>query len=573
MLSRTRSPAAAKPSWRLDGYAISDRLGVGGSGEVWRARRSRDGRPVALKRIPITDRGQLRAAQREAALLATLDHPHVIRLHEVAYSERHIVLVLDLAAGGSLRDLLQRRSRLTVGEVASALAPIGVALAYAHQHAVVHGDVTPGNVLFTIAGGPLLADLGVARIAGGAIATQAAPTTAATTAAATSSVGTNVAPATGVSPVRSTAAYLDPLVARGGAPTAESDVYMLAATVLHALTGEPLWRASSPELAWQLAATGDLADLPDRLAPFAEDLAALVARGLSPDPQQRPSASEFALDLRRCGQPSTVELSAGAALAGPRTAALLPIVDAPANADADADADAGDGHSRDRAASSAPRRGGAHRVVPTAPDRPSFTGYSKSSGSVVPLRGLRTRRHGWVAGGGLGALLVLLALVALVANHPMRSSPAAQTTEAVRSNQQSDPDAVGASWLETLDQLREQAYATNDPDVFDEIYDSASLRHQDAALLASLAPPGCRLVGVSTTFTDVHAEATVPPGRDGTTAPPTELVVSSSASLAPSRLVCGSVERGQVPGQASLRLRTTLRRVGAGYRISAQTRL
>src|SRR4029079_15436703 len=99
-------------------------------------------------------------------LLTALDHPHLVRLHALIPTPDAAVLVLDLADGGSLAAMLARRSRLAVGEAVTALAPIGAALAYAHQCGVLHGDVTPGNVLFTSIGLPMLGDLGVARIVG-----------------------------------------------------------------------------------------------------------------------------------------------------------------------------------------------------------------------------------------------------------------------------------------------------------------------------------------------------------------------------------------------------------------------
>ena len=175
-------------TWKLPGYVVEELLGYGGSGEVWRGHASSTGAPVALKRLPVSDAAQAQAARAEAALLSTLDHPHLIGLHELVPAGDAVVLVLDLADGGSLADLLARRGRLTPGETITALAPIGAALAYAHDEGVVHGDVTSANVLFTAAGLPLLADLGVARIIGDA------------------------------SPANSTPAYVDPSVASGCAP-------------------------------------------------------------------------------------------------------------------------------------------------------------------------------------------------------------------------------------------------------------------------------------------------------------------------------------------------------------------
>jgi len=92
-------------------------------------------------------------------LVSTLDHPHLIRLHELSRS-RPAWCSCSISPAWSLADLLTRRGRLTPGEVITALSPIGAALAYAHNEGVVHGDVTPANVLFTEIGLPLLADLG-----------------------------------------------------------------------------------------------------------------------------------------------------------------------------------------------------------------------------------------------------------------------------------------------------------------------------------------------------------------------------------------------------------------------------
>src|SRR6266496_3520457 len=82
---------SAAMTWKLPGYVVEELLGFGGSGEVWRGRVSAHGDPVALKRLPITEPAQIQAARAEAALLSTLDHPHLIRLHELVpvRSEEH----------------------------------------------------------------------------------------------------------------------------------------------------------------------------------------------------------------------------------------------------------------------------------------------------------------------------------------------------------------------------------------------------------------------------------------------------------------------------------------------------
>ena len=106
-----------RAAWRMSGYRVEDLLGAGSSGEVWRGRVVATGAPVALKRCWLSDPTQRAAALSEAAMLSALDHPHLMKLHELRHvGDDAIVLVLDLASGGSLAALLARRGRLTLGE-------------------------------------------------------------------------------------------------------------------------------------------------------------------------------------------------------------------------------------------------------------------------------------------------------------------------------------------------------------------------------------------------------------------------------------------------------------------------
>src|SRR3954447_17145409 len=286
-------------TFKLRGYTVERLLGSGGSGEVWQARVTSSGAPVALKRVPTVSDEQRHRARAEAALLSALDHPNLVRLHSMVPAHDALVLVLDLADGGSLADLLAARGRLTPGEVITAVAPVAAALAYLHGEGVVHGDVSPGNILFTAAGVPLLADVGVARLTGDDSDAEATP------------------------------AYVDPSVAAGCIPGAPSDVFMLGGVGLHALTGTPPWPASDGAAALQLAADGELGDVAGRLAAagVTSAMAAVVGRALAIDPQRRGTAAELALDLRHSGEPVAVELGAGTlrpvprGLSGPRHAA------------------------------------------------------------------------------------------------------------------------------------------------------------------------------------------------------------------------------------------------------------
>jgi hypothetical protein len=274
-----QEPASGEPPV-VPGYTLEVLLGRGGSGEVWRAVPRGGGAPVAVK---VLVAGDPERQAREAALLGQLDHPHLVRLVEVVHQPRRggaarVALVLELLAGGSLAALLARRGRLRPGEVVTTIAPVAAALAHAHQNGVVHGDLSPGNIVFTAEGRPVLTDLGVARVLGETAAGEVTP------------------------------AYVDPTVARGGAPGPASDVFGVAAAAFHALTGIAPWNAATPGDTLDVAVTGLLPDLAE-LAPEAPaELLEVIARGLAPDPHHRGSAAAFALDLRHACRPEPVRL-------------------------------------------------------------------------------------------------------------------------------------------------------------------------------------------------------------------------------------------------------------------------
>ena len=241
--------------------------------------------PVAVK---VLVAGDPERQAREAALLGALDHPHLVRLLEVVHQPRRggaprVALVLDLLAGGSLAALLARRGRLRPGEVVTAIAPVAAALAHAHAHGVVHGDLSPGNIVFTAEGRPVLTDLGVARVLGETSAGEVTP------------------------------AYVDPTVARGGAPGPASDVFGVAAAAFHALTGDrPVERRHPrrhPARRRRRAAAR-----PGRARPRG---AAGAARGDRPGSRRRPARPRVGGRLR--ARPAArLPTRAGAAAAGRR---------------------------------------------------------------------------------------------------------------------------------------------------------------------------------------------------------------------------------------------------------------
>ncbi|MGH8890138.1 MAG: protein kinase domain-containing protein [Acidothermaceae bacterium] len=240
----------------LAGYDVEGLLGFGGSGEVWSARESTTGERVALKRLRGTDGAPSRELQREAALLASARHEHVVRLRSVVPTASGLVLVLDFAAGGSLATLLGVRSRLTAAEVVTVGAPLAQALADVHERGLVHGDVTPANIVFDGSGKPLLADLGVARLVG-------------------------------ESPVAiwATAGFADPAVLSGAPATPASDVYGLGAACFAALTGV------AP------SGTGGRESIESMVPGVPSRLAAAIEAALDADPRARPDPASLARSL------------------------------------------------------------------------------------------------------------------------------------------------------------------------------------------------------------------------------------------------------------------------------------
>ncbi len=260
----------------VPGYDVGRCLGRGASATVWLVVEHSTGREFALKCF---DRASGDAVaedgmRREVRILSVLDHDHLVRAHSVVRlpgGDGGLCLLLDFAPGGSLAELLAARGRLGAGETVTILTPVAQALAYLHTHGIAHGDVSPGNVLFTAHGKPLLADLGVGRMMA------------------------DVAEATEFG----TAGFRDPAptdAARAGLQP-ERDVFSAAAIGWFCLTGSaPGTARLRPPLSLVVP------DIPP-------ELAAALEAGLSEDWKLRPSASEFAAAIYRSAAADPVDLS------------------------------------------------------------------------------------------------------------------------------------------------------------------------------------------------------------------------------------------------------------------------
>jgi DNA-binding SARP family transcriptional activator/WD40 repeat protein len=161
----TRDRASRDIGVRSRGYLLGERLGGGAFGSVYRAIQPGVGREVAVKVIRAEladDPAFVRRFEAEAQLVANLEHPHIVPLHDFWREPGGAYLVFRLLRGGSAEQLLAHEGALSLDRVNRLVNEIGGALASAHAAGVVHRDVRPANVLFDEQGNAYLADFGVA---------------------------------------------------------------------------------------------------------------------------------------------------------------------------------------------------------------------------------------------------------------------------------------------------------------------------------------------------------------------------------------------------------------------------
>jgi serine/threonine protein kinase len=147
----------------LGRYELRYRIAQGGMSEVYLAYDRRVKRRVAVKVLYGSDAPFVRRFEREALAVGTLSHDHILPLYDFGEQRPWYYLVMPYVEGGTLRDYLVKRERLTLEEAGSFLEQIAVALQHAHDHGVVHRDVKPSNILLRPDGYAYLGDFGLAK--------------------------------------------------------------------------------------------------------------------------------------------------------------------------------------------------------------------------------------------------------------------------------------------------------------------------------------------------------------------------------------------------------------------------
>ena len=151
---------------RLGIYQIQAFIGRGGMGEVYRARDTKLGREVAIKILPrvfTTDPDRLARFEREARVLASLNHPHIGAIYGLEESDGVRALVLELVEGPTLADRLTRAA-IPLTELLSIARQIAEALEAAHEKGIIHRDLKPANIKLTPEGNIKVLDFGLAKV-------------------------------------------------------------------------------------------------------------------------------------------------------------------------------------------------------------------------------------------------------------------------------------------------------------------------------------------------------------------------------------------------------------------------
>ncbi len=247
-------------------YRVLGELGRGAMAAVLLARDIKHERDVAIKfvRSDAADANALARFQREIALVASLQHPHILPLYDSGESGGSLYYVMPYITGQSLREHLDAKHALPLGEALRIAREAGDALAHAHAHGVIHRDVKPANILLS-GGHALVGDFGIARGAPRAAGRRL----------------TDDGYAVG------TPAYMSPEQACGDPVDARSDEYSLACVLYEMLAGAPPFPGSRGQSALAQRFLADAPPLGEKRPDAPASVARAVATALARAPAER----------------------------------------------------------------------------------------------------------------------------------------------------------------------------------------------------------------------------------------------------------------------------------------------
>jgi TolB-like protein/Tfp pilus assembly protein PilF len=280
MVSPPLDPDRLLPELVGDRYRIGRELGRGGMARVYLAHDEKHRRDVAIKVI----RPELSASLghdrflREIEIAARLRHPNIVPLYDSGEVSGSLYFVMPYEEGSSLRERLAQGGEMPIPEALNVLRDVARALAYAHEHGVVHRDVKPDNVMLS-GGAAVVTDFGIAKAVSVAMKDASGPTLT----QSGSSIGTP--------------AYMAPEQATGD-PSIDhrADIYSFGCLAYEIFTGNPPF----PGQSMHLVIAAHLATVPRPVTALRTDVPAavgeLIARCLEKDPAERPQSARDLLD-------------------------------------------------------------------------------------------------------------------------------------------------------------------------------------------------------------------------------------------------------------------------------------
>ena len=271
-------------------YQIERLIGEGGMGKVYRAVDTKLNRPVAIKFLAgqLADASARRRFQREAQMASSLNHPHILTVHDAGEFEDHQYLVTELVDGGTLKDWMHA-ARREWRDVLELLTGVADGLAAAHQAGILHRDIKPDNILITKSGYAKLADFGLAKVhdLSGSDATR--------------SVAEH---RTKPGVVLGTVAYMSPEQTTGQPLDARSDIFSLGLVLYEALAERRAYVGASDVDVMHAILHRPAEPLPDRV-PL--PVRTIVDKALEKNPADRfQSMADMVVDLRRVTRQSAV---------------------------------------------------------------------------------------------------------------------------------------------------------------------------------------------------------------------------------------------------------------------------
>ncbi len=260
-------------------YVVVGTIGSGGQADVYRVIDPHLGRDLVVKlsrRRSVEGDGRRDALRAEGRMLAQLDHPGLVRIFEIGIHNDRPFLALDYVPGRNLEQIYAEK-RPSFTEAAKLIAEVARVVAYAHKRGVVHGDITPRNILIDGEGRARLIDFGLSKIEDAWGEDAGAP--------------------------GGTPAFLPPEIAFAsddpGNSLPSSDVFGLGATLFWLLTGDPPFGAPTALLALARSRRCDIDFAALQRARVPQGLARVCRQALAADPGQRPAADALADHLVR----------------------------------------------------------------------------------------------------------------------------------------------------------------------------------------------------------------------------------------------------------------------------------